>query len=165
MNLKARIGDRLHKLTITRRDGAFAVEVDGVEHLVDAHKLEGDFYSMIFEGRSYEVSVETGHSVYRVRHGAAEQVVTLADPSREGREVLRGQGHESEAVTAVMPGRVARVLVAEGQSVEEGEGLVVLEAMKMENEIASPRAGRIKAIEVAPGQAVESGARLVVLES
>jgi biotin carboxyl carrier protein len=63
-----------------------------------------------------------------------------------------------------MPGKVVRVLVAPGDDVQAGQGLVVVEAMKMENEIGSPRAARVKSVEVSPGQNVETGARLVVLE-
>jgi biotin carboxyl carrier protein len=63
-----------------------------------------------------------------------------------------------------MPGKVVRVLVSPQDSVEAGQGLVVVEAMKMENEIGAPRAGRVKSVDVQPGQNVETGTRLVVLE-
>jgi biotin carboxyl carrier protein len=63
-----------------------------------------------------------------------------------------------------MPGKVARVLVSVGDTVEAGSGLVVIEAMKMENEITSPRAGRVTAVEVEQGRTVESGAPLVIIE-
>jgi biotin carboxyl carrier protein len=63
-----------------------------------------------------------------------------------------------------MPGKVVRVLVREGDEVEEGQGLVVVEAMKMENEIPAPRAGRVSAVKARPGLAVEAGATLVVVE-
>ena len=63
-----------------------------------------------------------------------------------------------------MPGKVVRVLVAAGDAVRADQGLVVVEAMKMENEIRAPRDGRVKSIDVAPGQNVETGSRLVVLE-
>jgi biotin carboxyl carrier protein len=63
-----------------------------------------------------------------------------------------------------MPGKVVRLLVNEGDSVEEGQGLVVVEAMKMENEIGAPKAGRVNSIAVEAGQAVEAGAELLVIE-
>jgi biotin carboxyl carrier protein len=63
-----------------------------------------------------------------------------------------------------MPGKVARVLVSEGDTVVENQGLVVIEAMKMENEIGAPRAGRIAAVNVEPGRTVEAGTTLVVIE-
>jgi len=67
-------------------------------------------------------------------------------------------------ITAPMPGKLVRVLVEPGQDVAAGEGLVVVEAMKMENELRAPKAGRVKDVPVKEGQAVEAGALLVVVE-
>jgi len=158
-----RVGAALHEITVTRVDAVYVVTVDGAEHLVDARKLEADFYSILVEGKSYEVSVERAGAKYFVRHGAFERLVELADASRGGREAFSARSGP-EAVDSVMPGKVVRVLVAPGDTVTEGQGLVVVEAMKMENEIGAPRAGRVKSVEVSPGQNVETGARLVVLE-
>jgi len=159
----AMTGDITHEIVVTRLDAAYVVTLDGVEHVVDARKLEADFYSILYEGKSYEVSVESVKGSYIVRHGAYEQAVELADAARSGRDDLQrrtGIRH----VDSVMPGKVVRVLVAPGDEVQAGQGLVVVEAMKMENEIGSPRAGRVTSVEVTPGQNVETGARLVVLE-
>jgi biotin carboxyl carrier protein len=163
MKFAARTGDTLHEVLVTREDGAYVVTLDGTPHRVDARKLEADFYSILFEGRSYEVSVETVGGRYLVRHGAHEQVVELADASREGRDELHRKGGPEEIVS-IMPGKVVRLLVSPGQEVQAGQGLIVIEAMKMENEIAAPRAGRVAEVAVGPGQTVESGAKLVVLE-
>ena len=67
-------------------------------------------------------------------------------------------------IVAPMPGRLVRVLVSTGQDVQAGQGLVVVEAMKMENEIRAPRSGRVKDVPAREGQAVEAGALLVVVE-
>jgi biotin carboxyl carrier protein len=163
MKFDARVGETEHEIVVTRLDGEYVVTLDGVQHVVDARKLEADFYSILYEGKSYEVSVESAGSKYRVRHGAHEQIVELADASRGGREELHKKGGLAD-VYSVMPGKVVRVLVAPGDQVHAGQGLVVVEAMKMENEIGSPRAGRVKSVDVAPGQTVEAGARLAVLE-
>jgi len=163
VKFSAKSGDAVHEIVISRRDGTYVVTLDGAEHLVDARKLEAYFYSILFEGKSYEVSVESAGSKYLVRHGAYEQIVELADAARSGREELH-QRSGVENVDSVMPGKVVRVLVAPGDQVQAGQGLVVVEAMKMENEIGSPRAGRVSRVEVSAGQNVETGARLVVLE-
>ena len=76
----------------------------------------------------------------------------------------RGGGAAEGTVLSPMPGRVLKVLVAEGDVVEPGAALVVVEAMKMENELVSQRAGTVRKVHVAPGQNVESGARLVEVE-
>ncbi len=162
MKFAARAGETTHEIVVTRLDAAYVVTLDGVEHVVDARKLEADFYSILFDGKSYEVSVEDAGGRYRVRHGANEQIVELADASRGGRDELRKGGVAT--IDAVMPGKVVRVLVAPGDEVELGQGLVVVEAMKMENEITAPRPGRVASVDVSAGQNVEMGARLVVLE-
>jgi biotin carboxyl carrier protein len=159
----ARVGEAVHEIDVSRVDGTYVVTLDGTEHVIDARKLEADFYSILFEGKSYEVSVEPSGARYLVRHGAYEEVVELADASRGGRDELHRQSGEA-TVDAVMPGKVVRVLVAMGDEVRAGQGVIVVEAMKMENEIAAPRAGRVKSIDVTAGQTVETGARLVVLE-
>jgi len=163
MKFAAKVGETVHQIVVTRLDGEYIVTFDGAEHIVDARKLEADFYSILYEGKSYEVSVESAGPKYLVRHGAYEQVVELADSACSGREELHKNGG-LENIDSVMPGKVVRVLVAPGDQVHAGQGLVVVEAMKMENEISAPRAGRVKSIEVNPGQNVETGARLVVLE-
>ena len=163
MKFAAKVGEKEHEIVVTRQDGAYVVSLDGAEHVVDARKLEADFYSILYEGKSYEVSVESAGAKYLVRHGAYEQLVELADASRGGREELRQLGGP-ESIVSVMPGKVVRILVSAGDDVHAGQGLVVVEAMKMENEIGAPRAGRVKSIDVEAGQNVETGARLIVLE-
>jgi biotin carboxyl carrier protein len=164
VRLTIRSGDRLHEVEIERSDAHFRVVVDGTEHLVDARKLEADFYSILMEGRSYEVSVEPEGDRYHVRHGAAKKTVTLTDAARAALDGLRATGSGPESVVTVMPGKVVRVLVKPGDEVSAGQGLVVVEAMKMENEIGAPRDGRVTSVAVEPGRAVEAGATLLVIE-
>ncbi len=162
MKISAKVGDRVFEVVVGRTDGAYEVEVDGKRHVLDAHKLEGDFYSIVTDGRSYEVSVEPDGDGYHVRHGASKQWVSLSDPSRQAREAVAAKGPLS--VITQMPGRVVRLLVAEGDEVEEGQGVVVVEAMKMENELKSPRDGVVKNLSVEEGAAVEGGIALCLIE-
>lgn len=164
MKLSVVAGERTHDVEIERHEGGFRVTVDGAPRTVDVRKLEADFYSIVMEGRSYEVSVEPDGARYHVRHGASQRTVMLADPSQRGREGLRAGGHGPENVVSVMPGKVVRVLVAAGDAVSAGQGLVVVEAMKMENEVESPRDGTVRSVLVEPGRAVEAGAPLVIIE-
>ena len=163
MKISARAGNQEIELTIERVDGQYVVEVDGERHVVDSHKLEGDFYSIVTGGRSYEVSVEPRADSYHVRHGAAAQVVTITDPSRRAREGIVGPDGP-EKVISVMPGKVVRILVAEGDELQPGDGLVVVEAMKMENEITTEKGGKVTSIAVSVGETVEGGALLAVVE-
>jgi len=163
VKISAKAGTQLLDVTIERRNGHYVVEVDGTRYEVDSHKLEADFFSILTGGKSYEVSVEATRDGYRVRHGAAEQLVTLTDPGRQAREA-RAEAHGVASVVSVMPGKVVRVLVGEGDPVEAGQGVAVVEAMKMENEITAPKAGRVRSVAVRPGQAVEGGAELLRIE-
>ena len=163
MKISAKAGARVYEIHVDRENGTYVVDVDGTRHEVDAQKLEGDFYTLLTGGRSYEVSVAAAGDGYQVRHGAAQQHVVMTDPSRRARE-REGGGPGPSKVTAAMPGRVVRLLVAEGDTVEAGQGLVVVEAMKMENEVGSPKAGKVTSLEVEAGQSVEGGATLVVVE-
>ena len=163
MKLSVRVRDHVHDVVVTRQNGHYIVEIDGQRHEVDSHKLENNFFSFITDERSYEVSVERDGDTYKVRRGAAQLDVTISDPSRQAREELATSAGP-EKVVSQMPGKVVRVLVAEGDEVEAGAGLIVIEAMKMENEIAAVKGGKVTKIAVAPGEAVESGALLLVIE-
>ncbi len=163
MKITARVGEAVHEVNVERVEKDFVVEIDGETRTVNADKLEGDFYSILSEGVSYEVSVEVAGDGYIIRHGASEQQVRFTDPSRQARE-MSGAKEGPQIVESVMPGKVVRVLVKAGDTVTEGQGLVVVEAMKMENEIVSTKDGKVTEIKVSPGQAVESGGALVVVE-
>ena len=162
MRVMALVGSQVIELEIEREDGHFVITMDGESRTVDAHKLEGDFYSILMGHRSYEVSVARTKQGYLVRHGGHELPVVLADASRRGREAAFATDGPEEVVSQ-MPGRVVRILVEAGQTVEEGQGVVVVEAMKMENEIACSREGTVKEIRVEPGTTVEGGAVLMVI--
>ena len=155
----------LDKVKETAQKGAdFAKEgVKAGQDKIDSHKLENNFFSFITDERSYEVSVERDGDTYKVRRGAAQLDVTISDPSRQAREELETAAGP-EKVLSQMPGKVVRALVAEGDEVEAGAGLIVIEAMKMENEIATVKGGKVMKIAVAPGEAVEGGALLLVVE-
>jgi biotin carboxyl carrier protein len=163
VKISAKVGDTLHDVAVAKENGHYVVEVDGHRHVIDCHKLEGDFYSILSGGKSYDVSVETTRDGYRVRHGAAVNTVTLTDPGRQAREGFAA-ADGPERIVAVMPGKVVRILVKEGDEVEAGQGVIVVEAMKMENEITVAKGGKVVSVFVKAQQTVESGAELLVIE-
>jgi biotin carboxyl carrier protein len=164
VRLRAFIGeDETHEVEVHGRGHLFEVTVDGVTQTIDVRKLESDFYSLLLDGRSYEVSVEGDDEEFEVRHGAFMRRVRLQDPLRAASSAAldtRGRA----VVAAVMPGRVVRLLVEEGDEVAKGQGLLVLEAMKMENEVTAPRDGVVTALRVRQGDKAESGEELAVVE-
>ncbi len=118
-------------------------------------------WSVLIEGRSYAVTL-LGAGEVSV-NGRVFQVEVFDPRSLRGRRAA-AEGSGPQTVAALMPGRVIRVLVESGQDVEAGQGLVVVEAMKMQNEIKSPRKGRVVEVRSAAGATVSAGDILVVIE-
>ena len=130
----------------------------------DAIEVEPGIYSILLDGRSYEVKLEPSEDgVYATVDGHRYQV-QVGDPRRlpRARAVLSTAGRQK--ISSPMPGKVVRVLVGEGDQVETGQGLLVVEAMKMQNEIRSPKAGRIVSLRATEGAAVSGGETLAEVE-
>ncbi|HJX27699.1 MAG TPA: biotin/lipoyl-containing protein [Thermoanaerobaculia bacterium] len=166
MELIVRQGDREEKVRVRRTDDGYEVAVgDNVYH-VDAASIQNGARSLRIDGAQHEVSVRRhGESwVVASRQGAVP--VDVVDPLTHLAQQTRGGkgGRRQQRVDAYMPGRVVAVLVQEGDEVAAGQGIVVLEAMKMENEIRAEHEGKILKIHVQPGQAVDAGNPLFELE-
>jgi biotin carboxyl carrier protein len=144
-------------------EGRYTVRLDGRAIEVDVRDAGPYTMSVIADGRAQEVAIERREGGYRVVLRGQVLDVALAEGAQGGAAPRRTAGGPSR-VQAPMPGKLVRVLVSAGQDVGAGQGLVVMEAMKMENEIRAPRAGRVKEAPVREGQAVETGALLVLLE-
>jgi biotin carboxyl carrier protein len=163
----AKLGEQSYSVEIEEiGKSLYRVAVDGNEFLVDGKKTGRTNYSLIVDNRSFEIEVDNAEDEYRVLVDGRNYHVNLVDERRVrvggGQSDLQLQGRQK--VSVPMPGKVIAVLVSEGDSVERGQGLVIVEAMKMENEVRSPIAGEVKEIKVKPGDAVEGGAVLVIVE-
>ncbi len=154
---------------VAARAPAFRVIVEGHPLAGEAARLRPGVWSLVFEdGRQWEVSLEPGgDGEWRARFGNAVATLDLKDEltARAAEAGGRSRAKKGDVVTAAMPGRVLRISVDAGQTVAAGESLLVLEAMKMENEVKSPRDGVVEGIGVTPGQAVSAGEVLVRLKS
>jgi biotin carboxyl carrier protein len=117
-------------------------------------------YSVLAGGGSYEVRVDGD----RVSAGGQTFRVETIDPRRWNRERNHRQSDGVQSVAAAMPGKVVRVLVSPGDSVEAGQGLIVVEAMKMQNELKALRAGRVVTVTASPGATVNAGEILATIE-
>jgi len=159
MELVVKHRDREAEVHLDRHDHGYHVKVDGEAYEIDYVRLAGDLWSLVIGGRQYVVSVSpAGGGRYRVTGGAEIDEVELMDPlTFLAKKAHGGDAQGAAVVTAYMPGRVVKILVEEGQEVTVGDGLVVLEAMKMENEIRAERGGVVKNIAVKEGQAVDGG--------
>lgn len=116
------------------------------------------------DGRQFLLVHHASGASHEVSFGEKRVHLELHDPLAMRRNRIEEMTGGAASIKALMPGRVIRILVAEGDEVENGAGLLILEAMKMENRITAPRAGRVVALRVDPGQTVEGGAELLTLE-
>jgi len=163
----AKLGARSYTVEIEEVGRSlYRVAVDGNEFLVDGKKTGLTNYSLIVDNRSFEVDVDITEDEYRVLVDGRSYHVELVD---ERRVRLGGaqpgiQLEGRQQVSVPMPGKVIAVLAGEGDRVEKGQGLVIVEAMKMENEVRSPIAGEVKEVRVKAGDALEAGALLMVVE-
>ena len=170
MKLNAEIDGEKFALEVRSEGERVVAEVDGRRYEIDARRLGAGEYLLVNEARVYECRVGQARGAQergalKVAVGASEYNVALSDPKR-----LRGaraaDGHEGgrAQIVAPMPGKVVRVLVEAGQAVEAGQGVVVVEAMKMQNELKSPKTGIVSELRAEMGATVNAGDVLVVIE-
>jgi biotin carboxyl carrier protein len=164
MIFDALVAGQALRVEVQGREGVYRVRVDGRERSVNLLETGGDFVSLLIDGHSFELGLEKTAEGYRVVFPDDALDVELLDATRDPSVAARRAPRGPLRLLAPMPGRIVRVLVEPGQDAAEGQGLVVMEAMKMENEIRAPRPGRVREVAVREGQAVDSGAALVVLE-
>lgn len=137
---------------------------DAQERCAHVETPEAGVYSVLLDGRSYDARVEeTAGGLVVVIDGFRFEIA-VRDPRRWSRKAGARGGSGIETVAAPMPGKVVRVLVAPGDTVEAGQGLLVVEAMKMQNEMKATRAGRILTVGAGEGATVSAGEILVTIE-
>lgn len=147
----------------TIRIGEQPIEVDSAD-LENAVQVAPGVYSILRDGRSYEVRAIETEDGLQVRVNGHDYLAEVRDQRDAPPKSRTGGGEGRQKVMASMPGKVIRVLVEEGDTVEAGQGLVVVEAMKMQNEMKSPKAGRVAQLAAKPGGAVMAGEVLAIIE-
>lgn len=125
----------------------------------DVVEVEPNVYSILADGVSYEARVIRNE----VTIGGARFPIETGDPRQWKRSGRAADSSGRDSITAAMPGKIVRVLVAVGDEVIAGQSILVIEAMKMQNELKSPRAGRVTAIEVKENDSVNAGSLLVAI--
>jgi biotin carboxyl carrier protein len=148
--------------------GEKGITLDGAPVEVDLQSIDGGFhYSLLVGAASHEVFVEHCEGFCTVTLGGQRYRVQVEDEraQRAGEQRAAGEVAGEADVVSPMPGVVVAVLVEAGQEVHSGEGLLILEAMKMENEIRAPRTGVVEAVQATPGQRVSQDDVLVRIGS
>ena len=168
--LSAVVGEREVAISVERgAGGEWRVGIDGAPpRAVDAVEIRPGAWSILCDGRSILVDVDHRGGGSAVLVGGEEVRVDLVDARRRRLAQAVGAGtkggNRGELLRAPIAGKVVKILVAAGHEVVAGEGVAVLEAMKMENEIRADRGGTVKTVHVSAGQSVDTGELLITLE-
>lgn len=178
------IGDTLRTVGIVRKGGMLHVDLDGRTHIVDARRISDSVVSMLVQVDGASAPSRSVDAAFAVQQPARRspgegggdfdvhldgrtipvQIRAAGSFGRQNNAAAGAPATGPQRVVAPMPGKVVRVLVKPGDDVKTRQGLVVVEAMKMENELRAPRDGRVRDVAVAEGQSVDAGAVLLVVE-
>ena len=173
MKIFLTINGHEHTLELTQGK-PLSCRFDGAPFEAEAVEIAAGTYSLLLGGKSFPArvapelersgSTPAGSNRYSVQVDGVSYAIAINDPRRwtRVRGAMAREGRQQ--ITAPMPGKIVRILVQEGQRVESGEGLVVVEAMKMQNEIKCHAAGTVEKVLIREGQAVTAGESLLVIE-
>jgi biotin carboxyl carrier protein len=169
MTYEVMVGDgarsKPRRLELNKTEIGWTCRLDGRAFEVDAIIPRHNVLSLIIDGRSYEIKREQTSTDLYLWVGGTPFVIELRDPrSLRSRQKTARNEKGPVKVLAPMPGRVVRVLITENHEVQAGQGLLVVEAMKMQNEIKSPKKGIVMKISVNPGAAVNPGDILAIVQ-
>ena len=168
MKVYLEIGGERRAMWLERTgDGVYRAMVDEREVEIHAEVVRPGVLSLLMEGRAYRVvAEETVESEDSAVYVGRERFAYRMEDPRSLRSRRRANEHEGGPLTlkASMPGRVVRLRALEGETVSTGQAVLVIEAMKMQNEVRSPKDGVVAKLLVAPGEAVGAGQDLAVIE-
>jgi biotin carboxyl carrier protein len=160
------VDGKTHRLELTRNEKTWLCKVDDQQIEVDAALTARDVMSILLGGDAFEVKRE--RSLQGELHlviGSARYAVEVQDPrSLRTRRAAGGGQAGPQRITAPMPGKIVRVMVAPNDQVKAGQGIIVMEAMKMQNEMKSPKDGRVQKLLTSEGSTVNAGDPLAVIE-
>ena len=168
MKLQARVSDRDYAVAVEIRDGRVVASIDDRSYELALHEAASGDYLLTggTEVHNAQVSVHPENpQLFEVHlHGKTYQV-SVVDPKRLRSGQASGKSDDGAVqIVAPMPGKVVKLLVELGAEVEAGAGIVVVEAMKMQNEMKTPKAGTVVKLDAAPGDTVNTGDVLAVIE-
>jgi biotin carboxyl carrier protein len=164
MTYEISIDGKTHRLELNHNEGRWKCRLDGRDIEVDAVLTRPDVISLRLGNKAYEVKCERVGSDLHLWVGSLRYAAEVRDP-RSLRSRVRALDEQGpRKLIAPMPGKVVRILVSQGAEVQAGAGVLVVEAMKMQNEVKSPKKGTIQKIVVTEGAAVNAGDVLAIVE-
>ena len=159
------VDGKSHRLELEKAAAGWECRLNGQPVNIDPVITRRDVLSLLVDGYAYEIKREQTATDLHMWVGSSRFAVELRDPrSLRSRQKAAGDEKGPRKIFAPMPGRIVRLLVAENSEVAAGQGIVVVEAMKMQNEIKSPKKGIVKKISATPGAAVKPGDVLAIVE-
>jgi biotin carboxyl carrier protein len=159
------IAGHTHRVELSRGESGWLCKLNGREFLLDAISIGPDILSLLVNGKSYEIKQENTATESNIVVGHERFSAVVRDPrSLRSRRRSDGGIEGVRKITAPMPGKVVRILAPAGTQVEAGQGVLVIEAMKMQNELKSPKKGTVKRLNVTEGAAVEAGQVIAEIE-
>jgi biotin carboxyl carrier protein len=159
------VDGKSHRLGLEKAAAGWECRLNGQPVNIDPVITRRDVLSLLVDGHAYEIRREQTATDLHMWVGSSRFAVELRDPrSLRSRQKAAGDEKGPRKIFAPMPGRIVRLLVAENSEVAAGQGIVVVEAMKMQNEIKSPKKGIVKKISATPGAAVKPGDVLAIVE-
>ena len=167
MKYTAILNNKKREVEVFQKDDhKYLVKVDGERHEVDARNCGMDLLSILIDKTSYDISFSLDETNVQLNFRNRHFNITILDERRLRMRDVRSELDISgpEVIKTSMPGKVVKLLVEQGQKVEPGTGIIIIEAMKMENEIQCRNKGVVKTVHVNTGQAVESDMALVAIE-
>ncbi len=167
MKYFARLEDREYECALDESNGRLVVTVDGVSYGADLrHIARSKVYTLLLDGASYEFTLEENEDGIECSGGAGSFHVTVEDARTHAARAKTAGARDASGpriVKAAMPGIVRELMIEDGDVVQAGQALLILEAMKMQNEIRADADGTVKTVHVEAGQAVAKGDSLITL--
>lgn len=168
MKLIAELNNEKHEIVLNQNGENITAEIDGRAYELEAHEVEPNVYLLKHENKIYQIAVspnQNPNEPFSVGVGANNFEIKVSDPKRLRGAAGAGEHGEGLAeIKTAMPGKVVRILVEAGAEINQGDGVIIVEAMKMQNEMKSPKNGIVKEIRVAEGATVNAGDILAVIE-
>ncbi len=165
VQLTGSTGAKTRVVELIREGESYRVHLDGRPVEADVMQLSPNTISVLLGSNSFEVHVTPTLDNLKIQTGPEEFTAEIQDPRVwRGRKQGAAESEGRQQVIAPMPGKVIRMLVNVGDAVESGQGLLIVEAMKMQNEIRSPKSGRVERILAQEGQKVNAGEVLAWIE-
>lgn len=165
MDLQFNIDQETYKIEIDSKDGKYLIKLGGKQYHVDSQPISENCLSLLVDGKAYTVFVVEDKTKKYISVQGEQFCIEETESEAETRSVAEaGTFKGIPTISSPMPGKIVKILVGEGDKVRKGQGLVIVEAMKMENEIRSPSAGIVKKINFKEGNLVDTADPIIELE-